>query len=302
MRGGAGGLLVRCLARGVNLRGVAVEGRGVVEAARTAQDTWPTATAAFGRLLMGALLMTAFLEDDTPQRVSLQVVCKGPIQEIFAEAHAHGAVRGYVVNPHVHLEPVEGKLDVKGAVGEGTLHVVKDLGIGEPYHSSIPLVSGELALDLAHYLARSEQLPSAVALGVKVDSEGRVEWAGGLLVHTVGEVPDRDLACLEEYFGSLGSISGLMAEKGPRGVLEEALAPWGSYAWVERAVEWRCRCSRERARGTLIALGREDLERLLEQGDTRVECRFCGKVYGFSGEEILTLLKELEDRPGGCGK
>ncbi len=290
------GLLVRCLAKNTNLRGVAVEGTAVVEAARKAQDTWPTATAAFGRLLMGALLMTAFLEDETPQRVSLQVVCQGPIREIFAEADAYGAVRGYVVNPHVHLEPVEGKLDVKGAVGEGTLHVVKDLGMGEPYHSSIPLVSGELALDLAYYLVKSEQVPSAMALGVKVNPRGEVESAGGLLVHTVGEVPDRDLTRLEEYFASLGSISGLMAEKGPRGLLEEALGPWGTTAWVERSVEWRCRCSRERAQETLIALGREDLEKLLEKGGTQVECRFCGAVYGFTREDIEDLLKELETR------
>ncbi len=293
------GLLVRCLARDVNLRGVAVEGTAVVEEARKAQDTWATATAAFGRLLMGALLFTAFLEDETPQRVSLQVVCKGPIQEIFAEADAFGAVRGYVVNPHVHLEPVEGKLDVKGAVGEGTLHVVKDLGIGEPYHSSIPLVSGELALDLAYYLVKSEQIPSAMALGVRVNPQGAVESAGGLLVHTVGEVSDKDLAQLEEYFASLGSISQARAEKGPRGVLEEALDPWGATAWVEKSVEWRCRCSRERAQETLIALGKRDLEGLLEKGGTQVECRFCGEVYRFSREDIEDLIKEIDSRDGG---
>ncbi len=290
--------MLRCLADRTNLRGVAVEGTTVVEAARKAQDTWPTATAAFGRVLMGALLFTAFLEDDTPQRVSLQVVCQGPIQEIFAEADTYGAVRGYVTNPHVHLDPVEGKLDVKGAVGEGTLHVVKDLGVGEPYHSSVPLVSGGLALDLAYYLVKSEQIPSAMALGVLVDPQGRVDSAGGLLVHTVGEVPDRDLARLEEAFNSLGSISHLMAEKGPRVVLKEILAPWGTWAWVERSVEWRCRCSKARAQGTLIALGKEDLEKLLEQGDTQVECRFCGKVYGFSKGEIQNLLKGLEGEGG----
>jgi molecular chaperone Hsp33 len=292
------GVLVRCLAEKANLRGVAVEGTPVVEAARKAQDTWPTATAAFGRLLMGALLFTAFLEDDTPQRVSLQVLCQGPIQEIFAEADAYGAVRGYAANPHVHVDPKEGKLDVKGIVGEGTLHVVKDLGIGEPYHSSIPLVSGELAMDLAYYLVKSEQIPSAMALGVKVSPQGSVESAGGLLVHTVGEVPDKDLARLEEAFTSLGSISHLMAQKGPRGVLEEILGPWGTTAWVERPVEWRCRCSKERAQETLIALGREELEKLLEKGGTQVECRFCGAVYGFSREEIEGLLKELEARAG----
>ena len=293
------GLLVRCVAEKANLRGVAVEGTAVVEAARKAQDTWPTATAAFGRILMGALLFTAFLEDDTPHRVSLQVVCQGPIQEIFAEADAYGAVRGYVANPHVHLDPVEGKLDVRGAVGDGTLHVVKDLGVGEPYHSSISLVSGGLALDLAYYLVRSEQVPSAMALGVLVNPYGKVDSAGGLLTHTVGDVADRDLACMEEFFNSLGSISHLMKEKGARGVLEEMLAPWGAQAWVERPVEWRCRCSRERAQGTLIALGREDLERLLENESTQVECRFCGAVYEFSREDIRGLLKELSQRGKG---
>jgi len=282
--------LVRCTIKGKNFRAIALDGKKLVEEARKAQGTWPTATAALGRLLIGAALFTSFLEDESPQRVCLHVVCNGPLHEIFAEADAHGRVRGYVANPYVHLEPKEGKLDVKGAVGEGTLHVIKDLGIGEPYCSSIPLISGGLALDLAYHLVKSEQTPSAMALGVMVASDGSVKSAGGLLVHTMGDVEEEDLTRVESTLNQIGSISHKFLDKGPVEVLTELFHPWECEMFVHRYVEWGCPCSRERAERTLIALGSSEIKELIKKGGTEVECRFCGARYRFSADDLKGLI------------
>lgn len=272
---------------------VAAESTETVNEAVRRHGLFPTAAAALGRALTGAALLGATLKGR--ESLTLQVVGDGPLGSVVAVTEAEGTVRGYVGEPKVHL-PLndEHHLDVGRAVGRGELIVVRDLGLKEPYVGRVPLVSGEIGEDLAHYLARSEQLPSAVALGVLVDVDGSVRAAGGLMVQLLPGHREETVAAVEKALAGLPAISrSIDRNHGPVQLAEERLGSLG-LRWLDRRpLAFSCPCNRDRFADGLVALGREELEQIIaEQGEAETVCRFCREIYRFDATDLSRLLEE----------
>lgn len=291
------GRLIRGLAGDGAFRVLAAETTDAVEEARRRHGLAPTATAALGRALTGAALL-AFLLSKTPrERVTLKIEGDGPLGHLVAEAGVDGRLRGYVGRPEADLPPNErGKLDVGGLIGRGDLRVMRSLPSGEIYDSTVPLVSGEIAEDLAHYLAKSEQIPSAVLLGVRVGPEGPVEAAGGMVVQVLPGAPEEAIARLEENLKAVPGFSQLLKEKGLPGAVEAVLRGLGFEKLGEKAglppeipIAFRCRCDREKARTSLSFFTPDELERMAQEGGAEVVCRWCGEVYRFAPGELKAL-------------
>lgn len=305
MRGRTGrGRLVRTLAADGQVAAIACITTGIVEEARRRHDLYPTATAALGRLLTAAALLASTLKGR--ERVMLQVVGDGPVRHLVAEADAEGSLRGYAGNPRAHLPPnASGKLDVSGIVGRGQLVVVRDLGMREPYRGTVPLVSGEIAQDVAYYLARSEQTPSAVALGVLVSPDGSVRAAGGWLIMPLPRAEEELLGSLERRVQQAPTVTEVLSRRlraSPRALLEPIFGRDGLTVLEERPLRFRCGCSRRRFEAGLVALGADELRRLAaEQPSVELACRFCGKVYRIPAEELRRLALRAGEprvRPG----
>lgn len=283
--------LVRSITRDGSIRGLAVATTSLVEEARQRQDAWPTAAAALGRALTGGVLLGALLK--TGQRVAIKIEGDGPLGKILVEAESNGAVRGYVSHPHVHLPPKNGKLDVAGAVGRsGVVTVVKDLRLKEPYTGIVQLMTGEIAEDLAFYLVESEQIPSALALGVYVEPDGRVSAAGGFLIQTLPPVQEKVLDQLIRRIQQLPAITDLLrAGQGPEDILASIYGDL-SYRILEKyAVAWQCSCSRDRVERALLTLGREELAKLTAaESEIIITCEYCGRQYALTQAEIQELL------------
>ncbi|MCS7234531.1 MAG: Hsp33 family molecular chaperone HslO [Armatimonadota bacterium] len=265
----------------------------LVEEARRRHGAAPTAAAALGRALTASSLLSATLEGQ--QKVTLRILGDGPLGGIVADTTASGDVRGYVQNPTVHL-PLSSrrKLDVGGAVGRGTLHVTKELGLRWPYHGSAPLVSGEIAEDLAYYLAQSEQVPSVVSLGVLVEPDGRVSAAGGFMVQVMPGADPQVLDDLEAHVRSLPPVTQLVGQGlSSADLARAALGSLQARIVEERPVRYRCTCSRERVEGVLMLLGAEEVESLLGEGRAEVRCRFCGETYVLRREALQEILWRL---------
>jgi molecular chaperone Hsp33 len=268
----------------------------LVEEARRRHQAAPTAAAALGRALTAASLLSGTLEGQ--QKVTLRILGDGPLGGIVTDTTASGDVRGYVQNPWVHL-PLSRrrKLDVGAAVGRGTLHVTRDLGLRWPYHGSAPLVSGEIGEDLAYYLAQSEQIPSAVSLGVLVEPDGHVSAAGGFLVQWMPGSDPQARDYLEAHVRSLPPVTQLVRQGLSSADLARlALGQLGAQILEERQVRYRCTCSRERVEGVLTLLGADEVESLLSEGRAEVRCRFCGEVYVLGREALQELLWKLRGR------
>lgn len=298
--------MVRATAAGERVRAVATVTTETVEDARIRHATSATATAALGRTLTAAALLSAGLKDG--QSVTLRVLGDGPAGGIITQADAAGRVRGYLMNPHADLPATAArKLDVGGLVGRrGMLHVTRDLGMRTPYYGSAPLVSGEIAEDLAAYFARSEQVPSAVALGVLVGRDLRVLAAGGLCVQTLPGADPEVVARVEARVRALPPITDLVAAgHTPERLIEAALDGLSSEAPSTGPVTFMCRCTRQRVEEMLCVLGADELESLLQQeGQAEVTCRFCGDRYVLTGEEVRQLIAALgqgNDAAGGAG-
>jgi len=292
------------------VRGLAAQGKilamgarttNLVEEARQRHGTYPTATAALGRALTAVALLGQTLK--AKETITLRVEGGGPIGWIIADADSEGHVRGYVKNPQIDLPATpQGKLAVGAAVGkEGHLYITRDPGLKEPYTGSAQLVSGEIAEDLAHYFAYSEQTPTAVALGVKVDKEGGVLAAGGFLLQFLPGGQDEELA--RDLEGRLAQLKGVtqLLEEGltPEEILQEILGSWGVQILERRPVDFRCRCSREKAAASLLTLPQEELEEMAAGKGGQVRCHFCNTLYEFSPEEVRALLTPAaaEERP-----
>ncbi|MEW6188857.1 MAG: Hsp33 family molecular chaperone HslO [Actinomycetota bacterium] len=289
------------------VRAVTPEGLGavaaittnLVEEARRKHRTYPTATAALGRTLTAGVLMGSLLQ--TPQKLTIQILCNGPLEEIVVEADAGGNVRGFVRRPHIHLPIRGGKLDVARAMGkEGVLCVVKDLGLKEPYTGCVPLVSGEIARDITHYFAVSEQQPSATALGVMVNEDNSVKVAGGFLIQPVAGVSEEVIGEIEENLENLPSCSQLLLEeKTPEGMLQKVLRGFTLNINQIKNIQFKCRCSKERCREALIALGIKEVEDMLfKKREVEMWCNFCNEEYVFSLLELRDILTEVKRRKG----
>lgn len=268
----------------------------VAEACRR-HRTAPTAAAALGRTLTGALLLGRTFKD--LEYITLRFDCRGPVGGIVAEASAHGTVRGYVRNPSAHLPPNSlGKLDVKGIVGQGTLSVIREAGaeiglVKEPYVGTVPIVSGEIAEDLTHYLATSEQISSAVSLGVFVAAEDeRVTAAGGYLIQVMPGCANETIAAVEQAIAAAPSVTEVLRSGADaRALLEQTLGTIPFAVLETHPVEFRCKCSYERAVNIVTALGPEEVEDMLVQDNgAELICHFCGAVYHLDEGALKDIL------------
>lgn len=283
--------LISTVVKGENIYGVAAVTTDIVEQSRQAHGASPTATAALGRLLTGGLLMGAMLKEAS-HRIILQISSRGPVRQVVAEADGAGHVRGYLGRAAIQVPSRNGKLDVGGAVGKGILHVIKDLGMAMPASGTVPLVSGEIAEDLAAYLLQSEQIPSAVSLGVFVQPDHTVSAAGGFLVQFHSTVADEVADHLEQNLATVPSVTEMIrAGYQPDDILQQALRDFPLERLRETTPRWYCHCSSQRVIAALVALGAVELRRLIdEQPETEVRCEFCTKAYTFSRHALSELL------------
>lgn len=288
--------LIRAITADGCAKAVAVTGRGLVERARLIHTLLPMATAALGRALLGASMMGDMLKEQNGS-LTLQIKGGGPLGTVLAVSDSGGNVRGYVQNPHVDLvEQRPGKLNVGAAVGtDGTLTVIKDIGLKEPYIGSIGLFSGEIADDLAMYFVESEQIPTACALGVLIGTDQSVRTAGGYLIQLLPGAGEDVISKIEAGVQRLGSVSHAL-ERGldGEGLLRAVLSDFDLELLERHPVEYRCYCSRERVTRALISMGRAELASLIaEQGQAELTCQFCDQVYHYTKEELEQLLADL---------
>ncbi|MEN2993879.1 MAG: Hsp33 family molecular chaperone HslO [Thermodesulfovibrio sp.] len=263
-----------------------------VEYARKIHDTWPTATAAMGRVIAGSLLLASTLKDG--QRIMIQVKGDGPLNEVVAEADSYYRVRAYVKRPHIYMGLKDERIDVGRAIGKGFLNVIRDLGLKEYYQSSVALQTGEIARDLAYYLNVSEQIPSAVSLGVYVETDNSVKAAGGFMIQTMPETKVEIIDFLERKLSQSKSVS-LMILEGMNclQILEEAVG-LPIEVLHRGTVTYFCPCTKERVINAIVTLGREEIHKMINEGKTvDVECYFCKKKYEIKLEELKTLLREI---------
>ena len=288
--------IVRAISTDGMVQAAAICSRDLTERARQIHKTLPVATAALGRTLAAASMMGNALKSDGAS-LTLQFKGGGPLGTVLAVSDNEGNVRGYVTNPHVDI-PLrkDGKLDVGTAVGhEGTLTVIKDLHMKEPYVGTIDLLGGEIAEDVAGYFVESEQIPTACALGVLVDRDQSVKAAGGYLIQLMPGAAEDTIAKVEGGIMAAGAVSAILEKNDdPEAMLRTVMSDFDLKILETCPVEYRCYCSRERVERALISLGREALEQMLsEQGGCQLTCQFCDAVYEFTAEDIQRLLKNL---------
>lgn len=286
--------IVRATAGDHQIRAFAATTREMVEEARKAHNTSPVATAALGRLLTAGSMMGIMMkgEDDI---LTIKIQGSGPIEGLTVTSDSKGNVKGYVFNPDVMLPPNQaGKLDVGGAVGEGVLSVIKDIGLKEPYLGQTILVGGEIAEDLTYYYATSEQTPSSVALGVLMNKENTVRQAGGFIIQLLPGASDEMIDNLEKKLGEITSITTLL-DKGqtPEMILEHILGEFGVDIMERIPTRFHCNCDKSRVEKALISIGRKELQEMIDDGkNIDVNCHFCNKNYEFSVEDLKDLYEK----------
>ncbi|MBE6961168.1 MAG: Hsp33 family molecular chaperone HslO [Ruminococcaceae bacterium] len=288
--------LVRAITTDGMVKATAVSTRELTERARQIHRTLPVATAALGRTLAAASMLGNALKGDGAS-VTLQIRGGGPLGNVLVVSDNEGNVRGTVDNPalDIPLRP-DGKLDVGTAVGtDGTLTVIRDLNMKEPYVGSVQLLSGEIADDLASYFVESEQIPSACGLGVLVDRDQSVRCAGGYLIQLLPGADEDTIIKVEGGVLAAGAVTGMLDQNpDPEAMLRTILSDFEVEILEKSPIEYRCDCSRERMERALISLGPDELESLIEeQGDAELSCRFCDQKQYFTKEQLLDLLKNM---------
>ena len=290
--------LVRAISKDGFVNAVAVYTRGLTERARQIHHTSPVATAALGRALAGVSMMGNALKG-SGESVTLQIKGDGPLGTILAVSDAEGNVRGYVQDASVELPlRADGKLDVGSAVGHsGTLTVIKDLGLKEPYVGTVDLLGGEIAEDLAAYFVESEQIPSACGLGVLVDRDRSVLAAGGYLIQLLPGAGEDVITKVEGGIYAAPSVTNLLKENSdPAVLLKTVLSDFDMEILSVDPIEYRCYCSRDRVTRTLISLGRKELQSIVDDGkDIHIDCQFCDRIYDYTPEQVRQILKELDE-------
>ena len=288
------------LIRGMTMDGfaklVAIRSTDLVRRGAQIHGTTPNATAAFGRALTAASMMGNMQKVDNGS-MTLQIRGGGPIGTITVVSDAVGNVRGCVTEAKVPLvEKYPGKLDVGATVGrDGTITVIRDLQMKEPYVGSAQLVSGEIGDDVTAYFVQSEQIPTACALGVLVDRDRTVKVAGGYLIQILPGAPEEIVSALEEGVQRAGAVTPML-EQGmtPEDILGQVCGSLGAVFLEKTEISYKCYCSRERVEGALISLGRKELTEIMEEGEAfPVECQFCDTVYRFTPEDIRELLRRI---------
>ena len=285
--------IVRATAANAQIRAFAITSRDTVEHARSAHDLSPVVTAALGRLMTGAVMMGSMLKGGK-DLLTLQINGRGPVRSLVVTADAGVHVKGYARSPQAMMPPNSaGKLDVGGVIGKGTLTVIKDMGLKEPYSSTVALQTGEIGDDLTYYFAASEQVPSVVALGVLMDRNNTVKQAGGFILQLMPFTEEAVIGALEKKLASLAPVTTLLEEgKSPEQILEEVLGDLGVEFTDRIPVSFYCNCSKERVEKVLTSLSREELKDLIDEGkDVELNCHFCNTDYTFSVEELKKLYR-----------
>lgn len=285
--------IIRATAADAGIRAFAATTKELVEKARQIHDTSPVITAALGRLLTGGVMMGTMLkgEDDL---LTLQVSGDGPVRGMTVTAGSNGTVKGYAIEPQVMLpKNAAGKLDVGGAVGRGTLRVIKDMGLKEPYVGQTALQTGEIADDLTYYFAASEQVPSSVGLGVLMEKNNTVKQAGGFIIQLMPFVGEEVIGALEKNLAAFSTVTTVLDEgKTPEEMLQQLLAGLDPVITEKMPCQYECSCSRERMERAIISIGKKDIEEMINDGEAiEVNCQFCGNSYHFSVEELKEMLK-----------
>lgn len=285
--------LVRAAAADAQVRAFAVTARDTVETARAAHDTSPVMTAALGRLLCAGAMMGSMMKGDA-DILTLQIRGDGPAGGLTVTADSKGRVKGYAVHPQVILPAnSQGKLDVGGAIGAGTLQVIRDLGLKEPYVGQTDLQTGEIAEDLTWYFAASEQVPSSVGLGVLMEKNNTVKQAGGFIVQLMPFAEETVIEKLEANLSRIHSVTKLLEDgNSPEQILGILLEGMDMELLSTMPVEFSCNCSRERVAKALYSIGKKEMDEMIADGEPiEVKCHFCNRAYQFSVED----LKQIRD-------
>lgn len=285
--------IVRATAGNGTIRAFAATTKNTVQKAREVHHTSPVASAALGRMLTAAAMMGTTLKGEK-DLITLQIRGLGPLKGIVVSSDSKARVKGYVFQPNVDIPcKYPGKLDVSGAIGEGYLSVIKDIGMKEPYSGRIQLVSGEIAEDLTYYFAQSEQTPSSIGLGVLVDIDTSIKQAGGFMIRLMPETPNKMIDKLEKKLSETPYITEMLEKNmKPEEILQFILGDIDLKILDTADVEFYCNCDKQRVEKALISIGKEELEKIItEDKNASLHCHFCSKEYYFTEEELKNLLQ-----------
>ena len=288
--------IIRATAANDQIRAFAAVTTEMVETAREHHNTSPVATAALGRLLTAGAMMGSMMKGEKDV-LTLQIKAGGPLQGITVTADSQGNVKGYVGNPDVCIPAnSKGKLDVAGAVGPGFLTVIKDMGLKEPYSGQVMLQTCEIAEDLTYYFATSEQVPSAVGLGVLMNKNNTVRQAGGFIVQLMPFAEEEVISRLEQNVQKINSVTNLLEEgHTPESLLEKVLEGFDVQINEKMDSRFHCNCSKERVAKALISIGRKELNEMIQEGKPiEMNCHFCNTNYNFTVEELKEILRRCK--------
>ena len=288
--------IIRATAANDQIRAFAAVTTEMVETAREHHNTSPVATAALGRLLTAGAMMGSMMKGEKDV-LTLQIKAGGPLQGITVTADSQGNVKGYVGNPDVCIPAnSKGKLDVAGAVGPGFLTVIKDMGLKEPYSGQVMLQTCEIAEDLTYYFATSEQVPSAVGLGVLMNKNNTVRQAGGFIVQLMPFAEEEVISRLEQNVQKINSVTNLLEEgHTPESLLEKVLGGFDMQINEKMDTRFHCNCSKERVAKALISIGRKELNEMIQEGKPiEMNCHFCNTNYNFTVEELKEILRRCK--------
>ena len=286
--------IVRATAADSNIRAFAITAKETVETARANHNTSPIITAALGRLLCGGAMMGSMMKGEK-DLLTLQIQCSGPAKGLTVTADAFGHVKGFALNPVVDLPPnAQGHLNVGGALDLGILSVIKDMGLKEPYVGQCQLQTGEIAEDLTYYFATSEQIPSAVGLGVLMNKDNTVKQAGGFILQLMPFTPDDVIEKLEKRISEIDSVTQML-DKGmtPEEILEDVLGEFGVEVTERIETGFHCDCSKERVSKALATLSKKDMDSIIADGESiEVKCQFCNHAYEFTIDDLKEIRKK----------
>lgn len=286
--------IIRATAAGETVRAFAISSTELTAEAREIHHTFPVVTAALGRLLSAGAMMGSMMKGEN-DKLTLLMKGDGPIGQLTVTVDSHGNVKGFPAEPSVDI-PLKraGKLDVGGAIGRGTLTVIMDLGLKEPYNGQVEIQTGEIGDDLAYYFTVSEQTPSAVGLGVMVDTDSSVKHAGGFIIQMMPDVEEETVAAIEAKLDGADPVTTMM-EKGmsPEDILDYYLGDLDLKINEKLPVQYHCDCSKKRVAGALATLSTKDLEDIINDGEEiEVKCYFCNSAYKFQVDELKEMIDQ----------
>ena len=289
--------MVRATAANAQIRAFAATTKDLAEYGRRAHGLSPIAAAALGRLMTGTVMMGSMMDNDD-DLITVKMDGDGPLKGVLATADRSGNVKGYVINPYVILEPnASGHLNVGGGIGEGTLTVIRDMGLKEPYVGQVPLYTGEVAEDLTYYFTKSEQTPSSVGLGVLVERENlSVMAAGGFIIQLLPFASEETITKLEENLTKFTSVTDILkAGKTPEDLLNIILDGFDVEITDKIDLNFYCNCDKDRVERALMLIGRKELQELIDDGKPiELCCQFCNKKYVFKTSELLEIQRNLK--------